>query len=226
MLGKFLKQILGRKTADKEETQFSKMSREELERHMRKGSYDGFDLCDAIRPSPNLDVIPREGFRRERYIEPVSDGGKSVPVIVASASKERLFSLFLDLTRVLGEDIVLALESFHQFHTEGMSDTYYVEDLDPVVLRSRLCDFEQLIMDDGETGIAVLDDQPIEIQLDDHKLIIIYNWHFAEEEIMATLREYGIQEDPEMKFLHEAEHCHSGSPELAERFNQLLATFD
>ena len=55
----------------------------------------------------------------------------------------------------------------------------YREHIDMPVLKSTLYDFEDLLVNDGCTGIAVLNPGlPQEVQFDEHKLLIVYgsNW--------------------------------------------------
>ena len=63
---------------------------------MERARYGTFELTDAIRPSYNMQIVPRQGFRHDEYNDP--DSKTRVPVILASASRERLFDLFVDLT--------------------------------------------------------------------------------------------------------------------------------
>ena len=51
----------------------------------------------------------------------------------------------------------------------------YREHIDLPVLKSILYDFEELLLNDGCTGIAVLNPHmPLEVQFDEHKLLIAY----------------------------------------------------
>ena len=56
----------------------------------------------------------------------------------------------------------------------GHTDLYR-EHIDMPVLKSILCDYEELLINDGCTGIAVLNPGiPQEVQFDEHKLLIVY----------------------------------------------------
>ena len=74
---------------------FERLTEEELEAHLGVVRYGDFVLTDAVRPSYDLQVIPSQGYRHDTYRD--EESHVSVPVIMASASHERLFDLFLDL---------------------------------------------------------------------------------------------------------------------------------
>ena len=68
-------------------TAFGSLTDEQLEAHLEVSQYGVFELTDAIRPSIDLQIIPRQGFRYDVYMDPSSNA--KVPVIMASASRER-----------------------------------------------------------------------------------------------------------------------------------------
>ena len=87
------------------------------------------------------------------------------------------------------------------------------------VLQSILYDFEDLLLDDGCCGIAVLNPQkPMEVQLDEHKLLFVYGQENADYE--WALNDNNVRCDEEIRFITEAEHVHSSSDEFQERFDQ------
>ena len=79
---------------------FETLSEEELETHLAVDRYGDFWLTDAIRPAYDLKVKPRQGFRRDFYHD--EETKAKVPVLMAAASREKLFDLFLDLLDPLG----------------------------------------------------------------------------------------------------------------------------
>ncbi len=217
----FLKRFLKTSARDGELAQahssFDNVSEQELEAHMNIARYGDFTLTDAIRPSYDLEVVPRTGYRHDWYLD--RESGSRIPVIMASASREDLFDLFMDLLDPLGEQPDVVLETSHDRDSSSHKDLYR-ENIDMPVLQSTLYDFEDLLLDDGCSGIAVLNPQrPMEVQLDEHKLIIIYgNDHSEFEEVFAR---YGIDCVEDMRFITEAEHVHSSSEEYIDRFEQL-----
>ena len=88
------------------------------------------------------------------------------------------------------------------------------------VLTSILWDFEDLLLNDGCTGIAVLNpNTPQEIQFEEHKLLIVYGSPLEPYEF--TLEKHGVVENQDIKFITEAEHIHSSSEHYTQRFFEL-----
>ena len=47
--------------------------------------------------------------------------------------------------------------------------------MDLPVLKSHCCDYEDLLLHDGCTGLAVMSTEgPMEVQFDEHKLLVVY----------------------------------------------------
>src|SRR5437762_8421764 len=46
---------------------FERLSEEELEAHLGVQRYGRFTLTDAIRPSYDLKIVPRQGYRHDFY---------------------------------------------------------------------------------------------------------------------------------------------------------------
>lgn len=193
------------------------MSDNKLAAHLQIDRYGDFLLTDAIRPSPDLQVIPRQGYRIGTYRE---NGGKlKIPVLAAAVSKEQLFDLFLDLLDPLGEVVDVVLETSHDATSEQHRDLYR-EQIDLPVLKSYLCDFEELLLNDGCTGVAVIGTgSPMEVQFDEHKLLVIYAHDL--EPFERILLQYGLLREDKLKLITEGEHLHSTEPHHADEFDQL-----
>lgn len=197
-------------------TSFGALTDEQLEAHLKVSHYGVFELTDAIRPSVDLQVIPRQGFRHDTYVDPSSQA--QVPVIMASATRERLFDLFIDMIDTLGPTVDVVLETSH-YHTGGHQD-YYREHIDMPVLKSILYDFESLLLNDGCTGIAVLNPKrQQEVQFDEHKLIIAYGSPL--EAFERTLIQHDVYIDKTIRFVTEAEHVHTSSEAMYDEFQTL-----
>jgi hypothetical protein len=198
---------------------FAKLTNEELEAHMGVFRYGAFDLTDAVRPSYDLQVIPRQGFRYDSYVDPKNN--IDVPVIMASASRERLFDLLLDLIDCLGDEVDVVLETSHQGESDEHSDLYR-EHIDVPVLKSILCDHEELILNDGCTGIAVLNPRKQqEIQFDEHKMILCYGKPL--DGFKKILIAHDVYPDDSIRFISEAEHVHCSSDKFTCEFEKLTA---
>lgn len=196
---------------------FEHLSTEELEAHLGVRRYGSFLLTEAVRPSYDLKVIPRQGYRHDAYHD--TDSNTKLPVIMAAASHENLFELFIEMLEPLGNVVDVVLETSHNRDNSGHVDLYR-EHMDMPVLLSTLWDFEDLLTNDGCTGIAVLNPSiPQEVQFDEHKLLIVYGEKLqAYEKILET---YGVLSDDEIRFITEAEHVHSSSEQYAQQFEEL-----
>ena len=196
---------------------FQELTEEQLEEHLAVSQYGRFELTDAVRPSYELDVVPSEGFRHDVYEDQASK--TSVPVVMASASKPRLFETFMDLLPPLGNVVDVVLETSHDYASSGHSDLYR-EHIDLPILQSILWDFEDLLTNDGCTGIAVLNPGlPQEVQFDEHKLLIVYGKDLRDYEM--SLIDSGLNCREDMKFITEAEHVHSTNDDYIDQFEQL-----
>jgi hypothetical protein len=88
------------------------------------------------------------------------------------------------------------------------------------ILQSILWDFEDMLVNDGCTGIAVLNPSvPQEVQFDEHKLLIVYGKDLKEYERIFIDANLNCRE--EIRFITEAEHVHSTNDEYIQRFEEL-----
>ncbi len=197
-------------------TSFGALTDAQLEAHLEICSYGVFELTDAIRPSIDLQVVPRQGYRHDVYVDPTSNA--KVPVIMAAATRERLFELFIDMIDTLGPVVDVVLETSH-YHTGGHQD-HYREHIDMPVLKSILYDFEDMLMNDGCTGIAVLNPKrQQEVQFDEHKMVVAYGSPLETYE--RILIRHDVYVDENIRFITEAEHVHTSSDAMHEQFQSL-----
>jgi hypothetical protein len=216
-LKKFLRNVLREGSAPAGTSSFERLGEEELEAHLGVARYGSFLLTDAVRPSYDLQVVPVESYRHDTYREEQSH--TAVPVLMASVSAERLFETFMDLIDPLGGVVDVVLETSHHREQSGHTDLYR-EHIDMPVLKSILWEYEDLLVNDGCAGLAVLNpDIPHEVQLDEHKLLIVYGDRLTDFE--AIYRQHRVHCDEQMKFLTEAEHVHSSSDRFAGLFEEL-----
>ena len=216
-LKRFIKSTTRNEQAVRKHSSFSSITEKQLEEHLNVARYGSFLMTDAVRPSFDLEVVPSAGYRRDVYRD--KENGADVPVLMAAESRERLFDLFLDLLDPLGDEVDVVLETSHESDRDGHEDLYR-ERMDLPVLKSILYDFEDLLLDDGCTGIAVLNPRvPLEVQFDEHKLLIVYGedlWPF--EEVFA---DYDLRCSSDIRFVTEGEHVHSSSDDFTAKFEQL-----
>jgi hypothetical protein len=188
-----------------------------LEAHLARRHYGPFTLTDAIRPGWQLDVVPRAGYRHDAYVDPRS--GTRLPALVAAISSEHLFETFLRLIEPLGDSLDVVVETSHDDKTSA--DDFTREGIERMVLESVLWDFEDLLLDDGCTGIAVMHPElQMEVQLDEHKLLVVYAQQRAPFE--RILAEQGIERNDRIRFISQAEHLHTSHTRFARRFDEMV----
>jgi hypothetical protein len=196
---------------------FQGVSEQQLEEHLNIARYGSFLLTDAVRPAFDLQVVPSAGWRRDVYRD--QETQIDVPVIMAAQTRERLFELFIDLLDPLGEEVDVVLETSHDCES-GRHEDLYREQIDLPILKSMLYDHEDLLTHDGCTGIAVLNPRiPMEVQFDEHKLLIMYGHDL--DPFVEILEERGLHSSETIRFITEAEHIHSSTDEMTERFSEL-----
>jgi len=196
---------------------FEHLSEDELETHLGVARYGDYELSDAIRPSYDLQVTPRQGYRHDEYRDEAN--GNTVPVLMASASREMLFDLFVELLDPLGTEVDVVLESSHD-QSRGRHQDLYREHIDMPVFESLLWDYEDLLLNDGCTGIAVVNPTtPQEVQFDEHKLLIVYGEPLERFEEILVAR--GVPRADDIQFITEAEHVHSSRDEYCQHFEEL-----
>ena len=187
-----------------------------LSDHLEHGRYGHFQLTEAVRPSLDLQVVPVQGFRVNRYRDP--EAGLAVPVLAASVSRESLFDVLLRLLDPLGDVVDVVLETSHEAAGNKHRDLFRAH-IDMPVLQSHFCEFEELLLNDGCTGVAVVStSEPMELQFDEHKLLIVYARKL--QPFIRILEECGIARDDDMKVISEGEHFHTTDPRFAAAFGQ------
>jgi hypothetical protein len=125
----------------------------------------------------------------------------------------------MELIDPLGHEVDVVLETSHHREQGGHEDLYR-EHIDVPVLKSTLWDYEDLLMNDGCTGLAVLNPGiPQEVQFDEHKLLIVYGNPLGDYE--RIFKRFGIPCKDEIKFITEAEHVHSSSDKYFDQFEEL-----
>jgi hypothetical protein len=216
-LQRFLERVLRTNPSRMPRTGFDDLSQDELDAHLQVGTYGAFRLTEAVRPSFGLEIVPREGYRRDLYRDP--ETGHTMPVLAASVSSERLFDVFMDLLDPLGDEVDVVMESSHD-SAPGSHDDLYREQMDTVILKSTLYDYEDLLLNDGCSGVAALNPGgPMEVQFDEHKLLFVYAHDL--EPFEAILLEHGLRRDDTLKFISEAEHLHSTDDVYHDQFQEL-----
>ena len=192
------------------------MSSKKLTAHLRVNRYGDFALTDAIRPALHVPVVPRQGFRVDVYRD--ARINVRLPVLAAAVSREQLFDVFLALLPPLGDAVNAILETSHHSDHGGHKDLFR-EHIDLPVLMSHFCDFEDLLLNDGCTGVAILArGGAMEVQFDEHKLLVVYARDLAPFE--NVLHEFDIPRNDALRLITEGEHLHSSDPRHFPQFEQ------
>lgn len=187
-----------------------------LDAHLARAQYGHFHLTDAIRPGWRLDVVPRAGYRHDAYVDPA--GGSRLPALVAAVSSETLFETFLALLEPLGDTCDVVLESTHDEAAGRRESTR--TGIERLVLESVLWDFEDLLLNDGCTGIAVMHPElAMEVQFDEHKLLVVYAPSRLPFE--RVLRAQGLDRDDRLRVISQGEHMHTSNGRHERRFGEL-----
>jgi hypothetical protein len=187
--------------------------------NVRKKRYGDFVLTDAVRPGPDVPIVPTEGYRLSRFRD--AETGICLPVLGAAISAEKLFDLFLDLLEPLGPRVHAVLETSHGNKGDRHTDLRR-GDIDLPVLMSYFCDFEDLLVNDGCTGVAVVGaNRRVEVQMDEHKLLFVYARDL--KPFRRVLRRYGVGLIPDLRLIAEAAHLHHSDNDFADEFHQLAA---
>jgi hypothetical protein len=161
--------------------------------------------------------VPRQGYLIDTFRD--ERAGLEVPVLAAAVSSERLFDAFLALLEPLGEVVDVVLETSHD-STDNSHRDLFRQHIDLPVLMSHLCDYEDLLLNDGCTGVAVIaSGEAMEVQFDEHKLLVIYAHNLKPFERM--LNDIGIERNDGLKLITEGEHLHSTDPRYVDAFEQL-----
>lgn len=199
------------------ESSYFGLSEAEIEQFLAVHRYGDFELTEAVRPSYDLKVTPEEGYRYDVYRD--RERNFSAPSLIASVTRQKLFEVFLDLLDLLQSPVDVVLETSYRSHSKKHTD-HYRKHIDLPVMKSILWDYEDLLCNDGRTGIAVLSPTlSREVQLDEHKLLTVYTNRFGPFE--DVMEQHRIQFRAQLRFMMEVEHLHSSSEEYWHAFHEL-----
>jgi len=222
-LKRFYRNVLQNHASFMSDTNEERIHVLELESHLATVKYGKFTLTDAVRPSFDLTIIPEQGYKHDR-VKLVNNTRRAgsrwlMPILVASVSQERLFDIFLDMLDPLGDTVNVILETSHS-HSGAYRTGLRRDHIDLPVLKSFLYDHEELILNDGCTGISVSSPRiSAEVRFDEHKLIIVCAKSLSPFE--KILHRQGILQNEAMQLLTDAEHVHITRDEYFQRLKTL-----
>ena len=202
-------------------------------------TYGDFQLTNAIQLEENSTIIPMQGYR-------VYTSNETMGVMIASITRPKILDIFNECLDLFGKGAVVdvVLETSHdrsqtplatsKISPNSDDDPYYSGTVDLPVLQSHLMDYDDLLLDDGCTGIAIRDNEKNDqffVELDEHKLLEVRPWGVAMLE--KILRRHGIPNRPHMKFIDAGKHTHdttdnyrAQSQELAWKLGLIRFTSD
>jgi hypothetical protein len=174
-------------------------------------------LPRAVRPAHGVHWEPHEGYRVRVFRDRRT--GMKLPMLTAAVDRDRAFDTFLSLIDPLGPTVHCVLESSHGSDCDQHRD-FRRNHIDAAVLKSYLCEYEDLVMNDGCTGVAVLAvGKPVEVQFDEHKVLTVYAPDVTR--FRRILKRLGLRRDKQLTVVAEAEHLHFSTTGYAETFGQL-----
>jgi hypothetical protein len=119
----------------------------------------------------------------------------------------------------LGEVVDVVLETSHGSDGDRHRDLRRSH-IDRPVLASYLCEYEDLLLNDGCTGVAVIaTERPMEVQFDEHKLLVCYARNLRP--FRRVLRAAGVPRRRDLQLISEGAHLHHSRPEYVRQFREL-----
>lgn len=180
------------------------ITQEMIEEALANRTYDEFTMTPAVVFFKDGDIIPSEGYKIDKQV--IADG-RTRNRITISVSAEKILDLFDDLVKRLGDTCSIVVEDFRSM--QGHIDNFAYS-RDTFIIRSILVDFEEFILNDGFVGIAIWNEfAQAEIHLTAQKIIMVYGFDISR--FIPVLDSYGLQEDPELRFLFEDFHLLLGT---------------
>ncbi|MDD3897248.1 MAG: hypothetical protein PHU04_05445 [Candidatus Peribacteraceae bacterium] len=183
---------------------------------LTRTQYDDFCLTDAIRPSTK-NMRPVQGYRHGICWEQ----NEGIPFVIASITKEKLFEVFMEFTELLESEVDVVLETSHPPNARGQHRDMIRDEIDLPVLQSTLYDHEDMLVNDGFTGIAIVHPHGMqEVQLDEHKLVIACsaNTLAPYEEVLQRHR---IACNESIRMIIDAPHMHASCHAYRQEFHAL-----
>ena len=185
-------------------------------RYVGPHSIEGLEMTGAAFPSEKSSVKIEPGYRVE-----VAKNFYQVPLrITANVHRSLIIDVLEDLIDQLGNDLEVILETSHDSPVGGHEDLYVPYCLEPIVVKSSLRQYEDLLLNDGGTGIAILNSSTgFEVQLNEDKKIVVYVVNRKDlEKVQRILESYGILQRPMLVAVGEVDHYRNLDPAYADQF--------
>ena len=188
-----------------------------LDAYCAVDTYGDFTLGKGIRPSYDLSVIPAQGFT---YEIADFDNDSAVPSIYASASREHLLRLFLDLSEPIrySPNAQVLIDTSR---TDSLASRVELTGISGSKLETACSEFETLILDDGFFGMSIVNESGnTGVALDEHNVLFAYGVDLSS--YVRTLQDYNVHQDNAMRYISEAEHLHISDENHAVRAKEFI----
>lgn len=187
-----------------------------------------FELTDAVSLDSSRDTL-RSGYKLGVREAIESDLDAPYPLIVAQ-SKERIMPTLYRLIEVAHQEsseVQFFVDSFTR-EDHNARTSLWTPEVSLVQVKKMLKQFEDLILNEGLHAYALRTPSgELEIQLDDHKLILIY----AESDALVAklaclLEDMGLTNDPILPLIIEKDHTHHSLIHHQTAMDQLIRALE
>ena len=198
-------------------TQAGRLHPQKISTALPKG--EKLRLTEAIVSMDPLNRPLTEGYKTDIYHD--KETGESIPALDIATHSDKLIDVFLDLVDLMYGKLGLILETSHNYPDgNGKHDDLFRADVEPWYIKHIVCQHSDLFLNDGCTGIAIMNfELPEEIQFDEHNCLFVYTRRI--EEFKRVLEDHGINYDKELHLISDGEHKHVLSEEYSEQFQEL-----
>lgn len=204
--------ILSRKATDAETKVF-------FDGLNKKHQKKGFTLNNACFPISS-EAWLEEGYRIEEYALDDNEWGVHIPRITISSSSDKTFHLFICFLKLFKKMVKVSLKRYYSRNQKHQK--FSISNIDPILLRSLLWDYENFLTSDGCAGIAVSNRKTgLTVILNEHKYLVIYNWIIFKKNILAILENNGIRRKQNSRLVCEMKHCHCSLRNFQEQLKEL-----
>ncbi len=171
--------------------------------------------------------VPERGFKRLEHTPIRSElmpHPKPIPVYSIAVEQAKIFALFMELLKPLGEDLSVILTSSHKAEPDMGPREFWSGSHDSLALQSALLDYEDLLTQDGFSGVSVTDaNEGCEVMFTEDKTLHCYGNNGIMGQFHRILHRHDVYYRPELKILSESVfHVHRTTSEYRLRFLKLV----
>ena len=182
--------------------------------------YGDFRLTKAVRPLSGLGFVPQEGYTWEEFHhERTNDRVEGIKVALSAEKIVDALDSLIALFEV-GETLDVEVTSSHA----NREHSSHRSEIDAVVLRTVLTEFEDPILNDGCLGLIFSCDRgySTQIELDEDKILKISSDDTEYlSRVVAYLNHLGVRECPDLRYIDEASRVHETSDQYSLSFHHL-----